>query len=59
MKIVVQAFVLGIFAIGTSAAIGTSHSTVMLPNHQVVSALPMPTCGPGHCPPGTTGVGLR
>jgi hypothetical protein len=59
MKLVVQAFVLGIFAFGASAAITSSHSSVMIANHQaVVSAFPTPTCGPGHCPPGQ-GLGLR
>lgn len=59
MKLVVQAFVLGIFAIGASAAIGSSHSNVMAASHQtVVSAMPTPTCGPGHCAPGQ-GVGLQ
>jgi len=47
MKSIVQAFVLGIVAVGASAAIG-SHQTVATPSHQTsVSAIPMPGCTPG------------
>lgn len=47
MKLAVQALVLGICAMGASAALATSHATM---SHQaVVSAIPMPTCGPSGC----------
>ena len=48
MKLAVQALVLGICAMGASAALATSHATL---NSQqaVISAMPIPTCGPSGC----------
>ncbi|MGA8108510.1 MAG: hypothetical protein WBD46_18955 [Acidobacteriaceae bacterium] len=58
MKSVVQALVLGIVAVGASAAIGSSYQTTALPSHQtVVSAYPMPGCSPGRPCPGNGGSG--
>jgi hypothetical protein len=52
MKLIVRAFVIGVFAAGASAAVVSSHAanTVVTttPSHQVVSAnLPIPSQG---CP---------
>ncbi|HTV81763.1 MAG TPA: hypothetical protein VME18_03860 [Acidobacteriaceae bacterium] len=54
MKLIVRAFVLGVFACGASAAVVSFHSTqamaAMTASHQaVVAAMPMPACGPGGC----------
>ncbi len=51
MKLTVKALVLGITLAGASAALATSHSRVpMVKSHQaVVSAAPIPTCGPSGC----------
>ena len=54
MKLVVRAFVLGVFAAGASAAVASYHnanvmtaSNVANGSHQsVVAALPTPGCGP-------------
>lgn len=56
MKTAVRALALGIFAAGASAAVlsSPSHSgkATMVVSHQaVVSAYPVPACGPDHCPP--------
>jgi hypothetical protein len=42
MKLAVRALVLGICAMGASAALATSHAAA-------VSAVPIPTCGPKGC----------
>lgn len=49
MKLVVRAFVLGVFAAGASAAVVSSHAAnTVVPSHQVMSAnIPIPTQG---CP---------
>jgi hypothetical protein len=48
MKSIVQVLVLGIVAVGASAAVRSSHQTVITPSHlAVVSAMPMPGCSPG------------
>jgi hypothetical protein len=54
MKSVMQVLVLGIVAVGASAAIGSSYQTAALPSHQAaVAAYPMPLCSPGKpCPSG-------
>lgn len=44
MKLALRTLVLGIVAVGASAAIGSSYKT--LTNHS--SAIPVPTCNPGH-----------
>lgn len=52
MKTAVRALVLGIFAAGASAAVLSSHSSkvTMVASHQaIVSAMPIPTCGPNAC----------
>jgi hypothetical protein len=54
MKLIVRAFVLGIFACGASAAVVSLHSTqtmaAMTASHQAVaSAMPIPACGPDGC----------
>ena len=55
MKLVVRAFVLGVFAAGASAAVASYHNANALTamnatSHQAVSAnLPMPGCGPSGC----------
>lgn len=60
MKLVVRAFVLGLFAAGASAAVVSVHSsntTTMVTSHQaVVAAMPMPGCGPSGGP-SCTGTG--
>jgi hypothetical protein len=52
MKSVIQVLVLGIVAVGASAAIGSSYKTVAVPSTKtVVSAYPVPVCTPGRpCP---------
>ena len=52
MKLVLQTLVLGIVAVGASAAIGSSYKTTVTPTHS--AAFPVPTCNPGH-PCGSTG----
>jgi hypothetical protein len=52
MKSIVRAFVLGVFAVGASAAVVSSHAAnrvvIATPSHQVVSAnMPVPPYG---CP---------
>jgi hypothetical protein len=57
MKLAVKALVLGICAMGASAALATSHGTTvpMVKSHQaVISAVPMPTCSPNAPKCGTT-----
>jgi len=54
MKLIVRAFVLGLFAAGASAAVVSFHSTqamaAMTASHQAVAAaMPIPPCGPGSC----------
>jgi hypothetical protein len=53
MKLVVRAFVLGLFAAGASAAVVSAHSSniAMVGSHQaMVAAMPTPGCGPsGTC----------
>jgi hypothetical protein len=46
MKLIVQALVLGVFAVGASAAIGSSFKTTVVTPHS--AAFPVPTCNPGH-----------
>ncbi|MGB6134884.1 MAG: hypothetical protein WCC14_16430 [Acidobacteriaceae bacterium] len=63
MKLIVRAFVLGLFAAGASAAVVSVHSsnTTMVSSHQtVVAAMPMPGCGPSggaQCTGNGTGTG--
>lgn len=48
MKLVVQTLVLGIVAVGASAAIGSSYRTIATPSGATtVSAMPVPNCNPG------------
>lgn len=58
MKIIVRALALGLFAAGASAAAVSFHSTqamAMTTSHQaVVSAVPIPACGPSTCGGQTT-----
>ena len=54
MKLVVRAFVLGVFAAGAAGAAASYHNanalTATSVNHQVVTAgFPMPGCGPSGC----------
>ncbi len=48
MKLAVRALVLGICAMGASAALATSHATLKS-QQAVISAMPIPTCGPSGC----------
>jgi hypothetical protein len=55
MKLVVRAFVLGVFVAGASAAVVSSHAAANVvkatPSHQAVAAnMPIPNCNPnGNC----------
>jgi hypothetical protein len=51
MKFAVRALVLGMFAVGCSAAVLSSHANAAFAaNHQVTSsAYPPPMCSPHHC----------
>jgi hypothetical protein len=54
MKLIVRAFVFALVATGASAAAVSFHSTQAVAattaSHQaVVSAMPMPACGPSGC----------
>jgi len=52
MKLVIRTLVLGICAVGASAAIASSHatqSTVRVSHQAVNSALPIPNCNPSGC----------
>ena len=48
MKLAVRSLVLGICAMGASAALATSHATLKS-QQAVISAMPIPTCGPKGC----------
>ena len=55
MKLVVRAFVLGLFAVGASAAVinvhSTSHMTTASVSQQQMSpTIVTPTCSPSQCP---------
>lgn len=50
MKLAVKALVLGMFAVGCSAAVFSSHAHAFVASHQVTSsAYPPPMCSPHHC----------
>jgi hypothetical protein len=54
MKLIVRTFLLGLFAVGASAAVVSFHSTqalaAMTASHQAVAAaMPIPTCSPSTC----------
>jgi hypothetical protein len=52
MKLVIRALVLGICAVGASAAVATTHSatsTVTVSHQATSSALPIPNCNPSGC----------
>ena len=60
MKPIIRVFVLGLCAVGASAAIASSHATrdlqTMNISHQAGNAaMPIPGCSPNHC--GNTGGG--